>query len=132
VLLGAVSGGSTRCGADHTPSVLAEVSRHRAFITDSSPTRAPAPTSAPTITGARRVGARLTCAVDGYTARPTKVEVQWQREGGRQPKNVGHAPTYKVTKADAGHPLVCAVTASNDGGVSTAPFAPSSMVKIPR
>ena len=68
----------------------------------------------------------------GYTARPTKVEVQWQRQGGRKPKNVGHARTYKVTKADAGHPLVCSVTASNDGGISTAPFAPTSMVKIPR
>jgi Trypsin len=35
-------------------------------------------------------------------------------------------------KADAGHPLVCSVTASNDGGASTAPFAPTSMAKIPR
>ena len=132
VLLGVVSWGSTRCGADHTPSVFAEVARYRAFITDPSPTWAPAPTSAPTITGARRVGAKLTCAVAGYTARPTKVEVQWQRQGGRHPKNVGHARTYKVTKADAGHPLVCSVTASDDGGISTAPFAPTSMVKIPR
>jgi hypothetical protein len=45
---------------------------------------------------------------------------------------VGHARTYKVTRADAGHPLVCSVTASNDGGISTAPFAPTAMVKIPR
>ena len=132
VLLGVVSWGSTRCGADHTPSVFAEVARYRDFITDPSPTWAPAPTSAPTITGAPRLGARLTCAVDGYTARPTKVDVQWQRQGGRKPKNVGHARTYKVTRADAGHPLVCTVTASNDGGISTAPFAPTSMVKIPR
>jgi hypothetical protein len=27
---------------------------------------------------------------------------------------------------------VCTLTASNDGGISTAPFAPTSMVKIPR
>jgi secreted trypsin-like serine protease len=132
VLLGVVSWGSTRCGADHTPSVFAEVGRYRDFITDPSPTWAPAPTSAPRITGARRIGGKLTCAVAGYTARPTKVEVTWQRQGGRKPKNVGHARTYEVTKADAGHPLVCSVTASNDGGISTAPFAPSSMVKIPR
>ena len=132
VLLGVVSWGSTRCGADHTPSVFAEVARYRDFITDPSPTWAPAPTSAPKITGARRVGGKLTCVVAGYTARPTKVEVQWQRQGGRKPKNVGHARTYEVTKADAGHPLVCSVTASNDGGISTAPFAPTSMVKIPR
>ena len=51
VLLGVVSWGSTRCGADHTPSVFAEVARYRDFITDPSPTWAPAPTSAPKITG---------------------------------------------------------------------------------
>jgi secreted trypsin-like serine protease len=132
VLLGVVSWGSTRCGADHTPSVFAEVARYRDFITDPSPTWAPAPTSAAKITGTRRVGAKLTCAVAGYTARPAKVEVQWQRQGARQPKNVGHARTYKVTNSDAGHPLVCTLTASNDAGISTAPFAPTSMVKIPR
>ena len=58
--------------------------------------------------------------------------MQWQRQGGRQPKNVGHARTYRVTKADAGHPLVCTLTASIDGGSSTAAFAPTSMVRIPR
>jgi Trypsin len=104
VLLGLVSWGGTRCGADHTPSVFAEVARYRDFITDPSPTWAPAPTSAAKVTGSRRVGGMLRCAVDGYVARPTKVEVQWQRQGGRP----------------------------NDGGISTAAFAPTSMVKIPR
>jgi secreted trypsin-like serine protease len=132
VLLGVVSWGSTRCGADHTPSVFADVARYRDVITDPSPTWTPSPTSAAKVTGSRRVGGKLRCAVDGYIARPTKVEVAWQRQGGRRPVNVGHARTYKVTKADAGHPLVCTLTASNDGGVSTAAFAPSSMVKIPR
>jgi hypothetical protein len=78
------------------------------------------------------VGARLTCAVAGYSARPTKVAFEWQRQGGRRPKVVGHARTYRVAKADAGHPLACAVTASNDGGIADAPFATTSMVKIPR
>jgi hypothetical protein len=132
VLLGVVSWGSTRCGADHTPSVFADVTRYRDFITGTSPTWAPSPTSAAKVTGSRKVGGTLRCAVDGYVARPTKVEVQWQRQGGRQPKNVGHARTYRVTKADAGHPLVCTLTASNDGGSSAAAFAPTSMVKIPR
>jgi hypothetical protein len=132
VLLGVVSWGGTRCGADHTPSVFADVARYRTFIADPSPTWAPAPTSAAKVSGSRRVGGQRTCAVDGYTARPTKVEVSWQRQGGRHPKNVGHARTHKVTSADAGHPLVCTVTASNDGGIATAPFAPTSMVKIPR
>jgi secreted trypsin-like serine protease len=132
VLLGVVSWGSTRCGADHTPSVFADVARYRDFVTDPSPTWAPSPTSAAKVTGSRRVGSKLRCAVDGYVARPTEVAVAWQRQGGRRPVNVGHARTYKVTKADAGHPLACTLTASNDGGVSTAPFATTSMVKIPR
>ena len=132
VLLGVVSWGSTRCGADHTPSVFADVTRYRDFITGPSPTWAPSPTSAAKVTGSRKVGGTLRCTVDGYVARPTKVEVQWQRQGGRHPKNVGHARTYEVTRADAGHPLVCTLTASNDGGISTAAFAPTSMVKIPR
>ena len=132
MLLGVVSWGSTRCGADHTPSVFADVARYRDFITDPSPTWAPSPTSAAKVTGSRRVGGRLTCAVDRYTARPTKVEVSWQRQGGRRAKNVGHARTYRVTRADAGHPLVCTLTASNDGGSSTAPFATTSIVKIQR
>jgi secreted trypsin-like serine protease len=131
VLLGVVSWGSTRCGADHTPSVFAEVARYRSFITDPSPTWAPTPTSPPRITGARRVGAKLTCAVAGYAARPTKVEVDWQRQGGRRVKHVGSARTYKVTSADAGHPLACSITASNDGGEADAPFATSAVVKIP-
>jgi secreted trypsin-like serine protease len=132
VLLGVVSWGSTRCGADHTPSVFADVARYRDFITDLSPTWAPSPTSAAKVTGSRKVGGRLRCAVDGYVARPTKVDVEWQRQGGRKPKVVGHARTYKVVAADAGHPLVCTLAASNDGGLSTAPFATTSMVKIPR
>jgi hypothetical protein len=132
MLLGVVSWGSTRCGADHTPSVFAEVARYRDFIADPSPTWAPLPTSAAKVTGSRKVGGKLRCAVDGYVARPTKVEVEWQRQGGRKPKVVGHARTYKVVAADAGHPLVCTVAASNGGGISTAPFATTSIVKIPR
>jgi hypothetical protein len=132
VVYGVVSWGSTRCGADHTPSVFAEVARYRDFITDRSPTWAPSPTSAAKVTGSRKVGGRLRCSVDGYAARPTKVEVEWQRQGGRRPKVVGHARSYRVVEADAGHPLVCTLAASNDGGSSTAPFATTSMARIPR
>ena len=37
VLLGVVSWGGDRCGADHLPSVFADVARYRAFITDPAP-----------------------------------------------------------------------------------------------
>ena len=67
-------------------------------------------------------------AVGGERIAPESVLAR----AGAGPKNVGHARTYKVTRADAGHPVVCTLTASNDGGISTAAFAPTSMVKIPR
>jgi Trypsin len=132
VLLGIVSWGGSKCGADHLPSVFAQISRYRAFITDTSPTWAPATRDPAKVTGTRRVGAKLNCSTSGFTARPTKLEYTWQRQGGRKVTDVGHAKTYVVRSADAGHPLVCSVTASNDGGISTVPFATSSIAKIPR
>jgi hypothetical protein len=132
VLLGVVSWGGSRCGADHLPSVFADAARYRAFIADASPTVAPATASPARITGKRRVGSRLTCAATGYTAPPTKVAVAWQRQGGRCPKPVSHAKTYTVTKADRGRQLVRAIEASNEGGVADVPFGTSAIVRIPR
>jgi hypothetical protein len=54
--------------------------------------------------GLAQGGRHAAVRVDGYVARLTKVEVQWQRQGARP----------------------------NDGGISTAAFARTSMVKIPR
>jgi hypothetical protein len=132
VLLGVVSWGGARCGADRLPSVFAQVSRYRAFITDPSPVWAPATASPATITGQRRVGRRLACVATGFVAAPTRIAVTWQRQGGGRPKNVGHARTYKVTRADRGHQLVCAVEASNDGGTADVPFGTSAIARIPR
>jgi hypothetical protein len=84
------------------------------------------------VTGSHKVGAKLTCRTSGFTGRPTKLAYQWQRQGGRKVVVVSHARTYRVRKADAGHPLVCAVEASNDGGIATVPFATSSIAHIPR
>jgi hypothetical protein len=84
------------------------------------------------VSGTPRVGRRLTCGVTGFTSRPTRVSYSWQRQGGRRVKNVGHAKTYKLRKADAGHPIVCSIVASNDGGFSAAPYGPKSTVRVPR
>jgi hypothetical protein len=35
-------------------------------------------------------------------------------------------------RPDAGHPLVCALEASNDGGTLSAPFGTASVAHIPR
>lgn len=132
VLLGVVSWGGARCGADHLPSVFAEVARYRAFITDPSPTWAPATASPARVTGSRRVGGKLTCRATGFTSPPTRIAVLWQRQGGGRPKTVGRARTYRVARADRGRQLVCAIEASNDGGVADVPFGASAIARIPR
>jgi secreted trypsin-like serine protease len=132
IVLGLVSWGGSKCGADHLPSVFADAARYRDFILDPSPTWAPLTANPAKVTGTRRVGAKLTCRTSGFTGRPTKLTYQWQRQGGRKVVVVSHARTYTVRKADAGHPLVCAVEASNDGGIVTVPFATASIAHIPR
>jgi hypothetical protein len=133
VLLGVVSYGGSRCGADHLPSVFADVRHYRAFITDPDPVWASSPLSAATITGTPQVGAELSCGVSGYSAQPDKVQITWKvPRGGRQPV-VGRGPTYTVRSADAGRQVLCELVASNAGGVSSAPFdIKVSSVKIPR
>jgi secreted trypsin-like serine protease len=132
VVLGIVSWGGSKCGADHLPSVFADAARYGSFILDPAPTWAPLTPDPAKITGTRKIGAKLTCATSGFTARPTKLVYQWQRQGGRKVVVVSRARTYTVRKADAGHPLVCAVEASNDGGTLSVPFGTASVAHIPR
>src|SRR4051812_10806643 len=51
VLVGIVSFGGSRCGADRLPSVFTEVARYTGFILAPAPVWAPIATVAPTITG---------------------------------------------------------------------------------
>lgn len=60
VQLGVVSWGGDRCGADHLPSVFADVTRYRDFILDPTPVWAPTKTATTKITGTARAGRRLT------------------------------------------------------------------------
>lgn len=132
IILGVVSFGGRRCGADRLPSVFAEVSHYLDFITGPVPQLAPTALSAAMISGTPRVGRRLTCGVTGYTSRPTRIAYSWQRQGGRRVKPIGHAKTYKVRKADAGHPIACAITATSDGGYSQTAVGPKSIVRVAR
>jgi secreted trypsin-like serine protease len=129
VVLGFVSWGGSRCGADHLPSVFADAARYRSFLLSPSPTWAPLTADPAQLTGTKAVGHKLSCRTSGFTGRPTKLEYTWQRQGGRTPVNVGHAKRYTVRKADAGHVLVCSVIASNDGGILSVPAA---VAHIPR
>lgn len=123
VQLGVVSWGGDRCGADHLPSVFADVARYRAFILDPSPTWAPMRVGAAVrITGTRRAGRTLRCTVSDYAREPgVKVAVHWAIVGAGRghfgaPKVVGRGRTYKVGRAARGRHIACFAEAANDGG----------------
>jgi hypothetical protein len=123
VQLGVVSWGGDRCGADHLPSVFADVARYRAFIRDPSPTWAPTRAGATVrVSGTRRVGRRLTCSVTNYTPeRGVKVALSWVIVGAGSghfgaPKVVGHGRTYKIARAARGRHVACMADATNAGG----------------
>ncbi|HEX8159201.1 MAG TPA: serine protease [Solirubrobacteraceae bacterium] len=133
VLLGIVSWGGAGCGADHLPSVFADVERYRDFITSPSPAWAPTTASAAKITDRRRVGARLTCTASGFATAPTKLAVLWNRQGGGRGPRAVSGKTYTVRKADRGRRLACSIQASNAGGVTSVPFSDRlSVVRIAR
>jgi len=123
VQLGIVSWGGDRCGADHLPSVFADVARYRAFITDPTPVWAPTKDGATArISGSRRVGRTLTCSVRDYTPEVgVKITRSWVILGAGHtrfgaPKVVGRGLKYKVAKEARGRRIGCMVYAENDGG----------------
>lgn len=125
VQLGVVSWGGDRCGADHLPSVFADVRRYRRFILDPSP--AWAPTHRGTVT-VRRAGARLRCRLTAYTPeRGAILRYTWRRlAAGRAVTTaasgqvtVGHGRSYTPRRADRHRRVACFVTAAGDGGELT-------------
>jgi secreted trypsin-like serine protease len=79
VLLGVISWTGPRCGADRLPTVVAEVDRYRAFLTDPDPTWAPKPAGSVTVTGDPRPGATLTCTPPAWEIAPDDVDIRWLR-----------------------------------------------------
>ena len=123
VQLGVVSWGGDRCGADHLPSVFADVALYRAFILDPSPAWAPTKTGGRVaIAGIARAGRTLACTIRGYAPEAgAKLGYTWKilgkgRGGFSAPKPVGRGRTYRVARRDRGYRLGCFVDASNDGG----------------
>jgi Trypsin len=128
VQLGVVSWGGDRCGADHLPSVFADVALYRDFITDPSPTWAPTKTGRASISGTARAGRKLSCSAPGYTLEAgARLGYTWLVVGaGRgfgRPKTVGRRKVYKVAQRDRGRLMACRVDASNDGGYVTVGLA---------
>ena len=111
VLLGIVSWGSEKCGADGTPSVFAQVDRYASFITDPDPVWLPMPAGAATV---KRSQGRLKCAPPAYTTRPDKVVYTWLDSN----RKVGSGRTFKTSPRH--RRATCRIEASNAGGFSIA------------
>jgi hypothetical protein len=105
VLLGVVSWGGDKCGADHLPSVFADVEHYRAFITDPSPTWMPT----------RHLGVKVAkhrCRVTGAREPGTTLSYVWKHvPHWGSPVVVGHGRSYRGKKS-----AKCFVYSSNDGG----------------
>ncbi len=79
------------------------------------PPAEPQSTQAPTISGTPAVGSLLTCAKGSWTGVPApRFTYQWLSEG--SPIKEATASRYTVQRADAGHGLICEVTAINIAG----------------
>jgi len=89
----------------------------------------PVATSAPTLTGApgpvnAYAGLTLSCSTGRWSNTPTGYAYEWLRNGLQIPGAT--APGYVLGRADVGHTLSCAVTASNAGGAG----APSTSNRL--
>ena len=112
VQLGVVSWGGDKCGADHSPSVFADVDRYRAFITDPTPTWGPTQHATVKVSGRRRSPAPQRQREPG-----TKLNYVWKRRGAHaQLETVATGRHLQAGPSDAGTRLFCFAYASNDGG----------------
>jgi hypothetical protein len=122
-VIGVVSYGGLRCGADHLPSVFAEVERYRGFLLQASPTFAPVAIGSARITGSGRVGRLLRCRAPRFGGVVRRVTVRWVHLDSRgEPVVLGKGRSYRVGRAARGKRVFCRVEASNRGGPALAPL----------
>ena len=109
VQVGVVSWGGDKCGADHSPSVFADVHRYRDFILARDPVWAPTRTATVSVTGKRT----LKCSASGREA-GTTLTYTWKRRSHRRGMQVvGTGRTHRPRSSGR---FYCFVTASNAGG----------------
>ena len=111
VLLGIVSWGSVKCGADGTAVGLRPGRPLRELHPRPDPVWLPMPAGPATV---KRAQGRLKCAPPAYTPRPDKFVYTWLDSN----RKVGSGRTFKTS---ARHPrATCRIEASNAGGFSIA------------
>lgn len=88
------------------------------------PVTPPVSTGAPTTTGVPRPGQTLTCSPGSWSgSTPQAYAYQWLRDGAAV-TSTSASGAYVISAADAGHSVVCAVTAANTAGSASARSAP--------
>ena len=133
VLVGIISWTGERCGADKLPTVGADASHFRAFLSAAAPVWAPVPGGSPVVT---RDGATLTCSLPPWTGSPDRIDYRWQRrvrgDDGYEFTVVATGPTYVPVAADRGQLVMCEALGVNAGGRTLAPPGPRSAIRFPR
>jgi hypothetical protein len=79
----------------------------------------PAATSAPSISGGSEPGHTITCSPGAWSGSPN-LTYAWLRDG----TPIASGPEYTLALADAGHEIVCRVTATNEHGTASADSSP--------
>jgi hypothetical protein len=93
------------------------------------PVTAPVSTGAPVVSGAAQVGGQLTCSSGTWSgSTPQTYTYQWLRDGTPVSAPTAAGAAYPVARPDAGHALVCVVTATNGAGSAG---ARSAAVAVP-
>jgi hypothetical protein len=122
-LAGVISWGE-RCGAEGDPTVLTDATRYRGFAFAQRPLTAPvAGPRRPTVDGAGRVGATLTCTAPEWITAPDSVRYTWSSyryQDGAPTRQSGTSRTYVVGARDAQRLVQCTVVGATAGGLASA------------
>jgi hypothetical protein len=83
----------------------------------------------PAINGLPQVGWPLECSTGSWREGPTSLAFSWRRDAAALPGATG--ATHLISADDAGHSLVCSVTATNAVGSATADSAAFAVPPLP-
>ena len=118
---GSAIGGSVAFARDGTATAIWLRNNGANDIVQTKTTlKAPAPRSAPLLTGKAKVGLRLRCTPATFTG-TRAAKTSWLR--GITPIKGAHATTYKLTRAELGKPIACRIIATANGHTNTATSA---------
>jgi hypothetical protein len=122
--IGAVSWGPA-CGSMRDPEIYANVARGRAFALAARPVWAPRAAGRPSITGAPRAGAVVTCAVR-WLQRPARASYDFFVGG--FVKQGGARASFRIPAGARGRTVTCGASGATAGGRYGSPLSPAVRV----